>query len=259
MDWRRAISRGISDLVALGTGHQAPPPGFRVLMYHAVGTPVPDDRLGINNISAKRFKEHMSMLRNQPELQLVSFAAGDVATIGPEVAITFDDGFKDNLYVAAPILQELQIPFTVFVAANLIGSGRQEYLTGEELRQLATVPGASIGAHGANHVALTQCDDAQLAAELSQSRQQLEDLLGQPVSSMSYPFGAVDWRVRCAVAEAGYVRAGTSRMDLNHKGRDPLLLCRTFIDTHDDQQVLKQKINGSWDWYRNRCRDVTKP
>jgi peptidoglycan/xylan/chitin deacetylase (PgdA/CDA1 family) len=39
------------------------------------------------------------------------------------VAVTFDDGYTDNLEVAAPILLEYGIPATLFVATDLIDSG----------------------------------------------------------------------------------------------------------------------------------------
>ncbi|MEP3049381.1 MAG: polysaccharide deacetylase family protein [Roseibium sp.] len=34
--------------------------------------------------------------------------------------LTFDDGYRDNLKIAYPILRELQAPFTVFVASGLV-------------------------------------------------------------------------------------------------------------------------------------------
>jgi len=41
------------------------------------------------------------------------------------VAITFDDGYADNLHVAAPLLAERGLPATFFVVSGMIGSGRE--------------------------------------------------------------------------------------------------------------------------------------
>lgn len=42
-----------------------------------------------------------------------------------EIVITFDDGYKNNLTVAAPILQSYNIPFTVFISAGHVDSGKR--------------------------------------------------------------------------------------------------------------------------------------
>ena len=45
-----------------------------------------------------------------------------------EVVITFDDGYKNNLLVAAPLLKEMGIPFTVFVSANNVELQKRFYV-----------------------------------------------------------------------------------------------------------------------------------
>lgn len=95
--------------------------------------------------------------------------------------------------------------------------------------------------------------------ELISSRVYLEDLLGIEVSTMSYPYGAVDRRVRNAAHMAGYRRAACSYFEINKKDRDPLLLARTEINSHDEQRVFLQKLRGGWDWYRWRRQDPAWP
>ncbi len=252
MRWQRLIARGVSELNA-ALPRQRPRAGYRVLMYHAVGTPVPEDRLGIYNISAERFRTHMQLLRHRNDLELVPLhAPGRID--GLTVALTFDDGYRDNLTVAAPILQGLAIPFTVFVIAQAVRKRQQGFLTPEELRELAALPGVTIGAHGDTHTPLTHCDTAQLAAELSDSKRYLEDVIGRPVTAMSYPHGAVNRQVIEAVRRAEYCVAASSRFDINDASADPLALARTDILANDDKRVFLQKIQGDWDWYRWRDR-----
>lgn len=254
MSRQRLISRGISEAVALARFASPPAAGLRILLYHAVGTRIDEDRLGIYTISPKLFEKHIETLANYPGNALTALADG-LHGNGLRTAVTFDDGYKDNLRVAAPILLKHNIPFTVFVSTSFVKKRAASHLSPEEIKELASLPGATVGTHGVTHVPLTQCSDAELKAELSASRKYLEDLLGKQVNTMSYPHGAVDRRVRDGVEDAGYTLACCSRFDINKPGRDPLLLCRTDILGTDPIRVFGQKLHGDWDWYSRRHRE----
>lgn len=248
------IARGMSEMSALAKIAAPPAEGLRILIYHAVGTLIKDDRLGIYTISPGRFRQHMDALAAYPANRLTGMLDGMAGT-GLRTAVTFDDGYKDNLYAAAPILQKHGIPFTVFISTSFVKNRDAGYLSPEEVRELAKLPGATLGTHGATHVPLTQCDDAALREELRGSKQYLEDLVGGEVGTMSYPHGAVNRRVRDAVEAAGYAAAACSRFDINSPERDPFLLCRTDVLGIDSIRVLRQKLHGDWDWYRRRSAD----
>jgi len=244
--WRRYLGTSISSIY--GAWHRFAPPGkgFRILMYHAVGSTVPGDVLGLFNIAPDRFKQHMQVLSE--------FALGRVAKLNelPEegVAVSLDDGYRDNLECAAPILTNLAIPFTVFVSPSFVLSGQPIYLSVAGLRELATVPGATIGAHGYSHRWLTECNPHQLNEELISSRKWLEDILGQSVTTMSYPYGGINKRVRKEVAAAGYKIAASNRFGTNLSDCNPLWLARTDIWAHDDPKTFHAKLAGDWDWLR---------
>jgi peptidoglycan/xylan/chitin deacetylase (PgdA/CDA1 family) len=224
-------------------------------MYHAIGTPALSDRLGLFSLSPGLFRQHMERLAAWKEGRVVEFDAAVLDGNGCRVAITFDDGYLDNLEVAAPILSELGLPFTVFVTSEFVRSGKAGFLSPTALRVLAELPGAQIGAHGANHVALTQCDDTTLRKELTSSRNYLEDVLGCEVRTLAYPYGAADRRVRHAALAAGYFLGACSQAGINAAARDPLLLARTEIVSFDSERVFAQKLHGDWDWYRWRTQD----
>ena len=256
MTWKRGISCGISEIFSLSSVFHKYRPGFRVLMYHAVGTNISDDPLGIYSIDSRLFRQHMAFLIQMTGVSVVGFEDGKGSGEALEIAVTFDDGYKDNLYVAAPILQDFNIPFSVFVSTQFVKDGSAEYLDEAELKELAAIPGAAIGAHGVKHLALADLKPGELKRELLDSRHYLEDVLGKPIQSMSYPHGSISQQVRDAVEEAGYLRAACSRSDINDAFRDRLLLCRTMIDARDSQRNFKQKLRGNWDWYRYLQKDV---
>jgi len=169
---------------------------------------------------------------------------------GRGLVITFDDGYRDNLTVAAPLLIERGIPFTIFITSDLAAACHAQFLSQGDLRQLAAQPGVTIGTHGRSHRPLTECTDQELDSELCGSRSWLEDLLGRPVTSMSYPHGAMDERVRRAVAAAGYSIATCSRIGCYRVGDDPLQVPRTEIWAGDSTKRLVSKAAGDWDWMR---------
>lgn len=246
------VFRNISRACA-PAGPARPRAGLRVLMYHSVGTSLPDDPYGIA-IGAELFKTHMGFLASlRPSWELVAFRRPSGK--GPQLAVTFDDGFKDTLTAAAPLLAGLNIPMTVFVTAGHVRGAGRLYLNPAELKELSRLPGVTIGAHGDTHARLVDLGDDALRRQLSNSRRYLEDLLGRPVQALSYPHGAVDRRVRDAAEEAGFTLGGCSRYGLNTPERDPLILCRTEVTAWDTEQDLALKTRGQWDWYRFRHPD----
>lgn len=121
--------------------------GQRVLMYHSIG-PNPE---GLFGFSDNDFKSHMLWLNcHKKEFPVIPIhQVGENSNYG--VAITFDDGFVDNLRIAAPILRSYEFPFCVFVGSDFIGDGGNRYLSIDELKELASIPGVTIGTHGKTH------------------------------------------------------------------------------------------------------------
>jgi glycosyltransferase involved in cell wall biosynthesis/peptidoglycan/xylan/chitin deacetylase (PgdA/CDA1 family) len=96
-----------------------PPPRAAILCYHRVAALRPD----VHHLCTppERFAAHMQLLaarfRPVPLAQLAAEAAAGELRPGT-VAVTFDDGYLDNLEVASPIAAELEIPVTFFVSGT---------------------------------------------------------------------------------------------------------------------------------------------
>ncbi len=247
----RAVAEGISLTRVLRPSR----PGLRILIYHSVGHHAHGDTQGIFGISPQRFRHHVHLLTNLQDCRTVPLQPLDIPQQHMQVAVTFDDGYRDNLHIAAPILIEHGIPFTVFVSSDFIRNRIDGFLTPEELRELAGLPGVIIGAHGKTHRPLTVCNDKELENELTSSKHYLEDVLGHSVSAVAYPYGAADVRVRDEARRLGYDLGVCTRFDINMPDRDPLLLCRCTMERDDTPRVLRQKLHGDWDWSRWRSRD----
>lgn len=121
----------------------------------------------------------------------------------PLASLTFDDGFRTVASAAAPILRELEIPFSIFCNGLALEAARLEYgdeyprlpfekirfyLNADELRALVK-EGAGIGSHGYSHRALAGLSEAELVQETAGNKILLEKIVGHEVTDFAFPFG----------------------------------------------------------------------
>jgi peptidoglycan/xylan/chitin deacetylase (PgdA/CDA1 family) len=185
------------------------------------------------------------------------------------VALTFDDGHRDNYEFAWPILTDLGVPATIFLTAGYLerdpetiarfeyfyrNRGKPEPLSWAQVREMA---GAAVrfGAHTYSHANLRLLENPRLDYEIVDTRKLLEDRTGRPVTEFAYPFGRPrchwDRRAVAAVERAGYLCAVTAV----HRGVHPAdvrwLLPRILVG-NDSVETLAEKVRGDLDligWY----------
>jgi peptidoglycan/xylan/chitin deacetylase (PgdA/CDA1 family) len=95
---------------------------FQILSYHRVND---DDDPFFGSVPIRVFERHMAYLASTYHVLSVEdlVERGRCGNIPANaLAITFDDGYKDNLTHAAPILVRLGLSATIFVATGLIGT-----------------------------------------------------------------------------------------------------------------------------------------
>jgi len=111
-----------------------------ILMYHRINE-VDSDPWGLC-VRPERFADHLEILRQEAvPLPLQEFVRASQKGVLPRraVAITFDDGYVDNLSNAKPVLEQFHIPATVFVTSGYIG-GKREFWW-DELERILLRPG----------------------------------------------------------------------------------------------------------------------
>lgn len=234
-----------------------------MLMYHAVSA----------GRARPAWPWAVSMRQFRDQLDFLADAGYATPTMGELVAapehyagrrvavITFDDGYADNLY-ACEALVSRGMRATWFIVSGSVGrapawpaDGRPDgrLLNADELRAMQDA-GMEIGSHAVNHVRLTETDDARLMQELTQSKADLENLLGRAVGSFAYPYGAWDARCANAVRQAGYTAACTTRTGWMLRDNDPFRLRRLTVFNTDTVGTLARKLYfGSHDV---RWRDI---
>jgi len=104
-------------------------------MYHRIAEELIDPwELAV---APTRFEEQLEVLRRtRRPLRLTDFISGlmDGSLPPNAVAVTFDDGYIDNLHAARPLLAAADVPATVFLVSDYLG--RSERFWWDELTKL---------------------------------------------------------------------------------------------------------------------------
>ena len=176
-----------------------------VLYYHRVGPFRPGAPRKMTVLPGK-FRAQMHFLRrNRIRVLTLDEVLGGL----PGVALTFDDGFKDVMEHAVPVLRSLGFPATFFIVTGVVG-GTDEWMRvtahpeerivdWDDVRALLDA-GMTVGSHSVTHGKLTR-------KEIVASRQVLRERLGIPIDHFAYPRGENTPESVAWVRDAGY-RAG---------------------------------------------------
>ena len=226
--------------------------GVPVLSYHAFCEGRSPNRYVV---SRRAFARQMAMLRllgYRPIAfeELAQALREERPPPRKSVVVTIDDGYKDNLELAHPVLNRRGIPATIYLVSARIG-GRSDWeedpaLAGRPLLSSAEVAllqadGVRFGAHTRSHRSLPDASESEIAAEVGGSREDLQ-ALGVPARTFAYPYGRRDERAVAAVEAAGFVGAGTTEPRRARLDDSPLLVPRIEIRGGDSLPTFVRKL-----------------
>lgn len=229
-----------------------PQSGLRILCYHRIS--YDHDVLAVR---PDDFRRQLEMVRASGwEVVRIGEALGRLPDGGRYLSITFDDGYRDNLTEALPILQEFGMPATLFAPSNVVSGDPDFYwyrsqpppaLTPDELGELVAEGTFDVQSHTRRHPALPRLSDDDARREIAQSRIEIESSLGVSVSGLSYPAGLCGPREFALARAAGYAYAVTTAAGITTAESDPMLLRRTLIGPADDDLGFRAKLDGLLD------------
>jgi peptidoglycan/xylan/chitin deacetylase (PgdA/CDA1 family) len=223
-----------------------------VLCYHGVSSSW-EDALAV---TPEQLREQLTLLADRG-YRGIRFDEVLTTRERRAVAVTFDDAYRSVLDLAAPILDDVGMPGTVFAPTAYIGDERPMAWPGidtfasgphahellpaswDDLRALA-VAGWEIGSHTHTHPRLVDVDDATLDTELRSSREQIAAEIGAPCTTIAYPYGSWDRRVAAAAGRAGYAVAGV--LDRHASRPTPMAWPRVGVYRGDSLTRFKVKV-----------------
>jgi len=213
-----------------------------ILTYHqiapapAAGTPFAD-----LTVPPQRFARHMARLR------ALGYTGLSMQALRPYLqgkrrgrvfGLTFDDGYRNVLEHALPVLARLGFSATSYMVAGRAG-GHNDWDTGQGIAAAPLVDAAQmrewiaagneVGSHTIDHADLTACAPAEAERQIAGSRRMLQDMLGSPVDAFCFPYGRFDAAHVEMARRAGYRDATTIEPGRVRSGCDMLRLPRIMM------------------------------
>jgi peptidoglycan/xylan/chitin deacetylase (PgdA/CDA1 family) len=202
-----------------------------ILTYHSIdpsGSPI--------SVAPEVFRAHVRWLASGAVRVVPLSGLRETPSEDDAVAITFDDGFRNVLDHAVPLLLDSGLPATVFVVSRHVGATNAwggvndatvptlPLLGWDELGALAD-RGFEIGAHTRRYPRLAHVAGEAIEDEIAGSADDIEGRLGRRPESFAYPYGSVSDPVVFAVRR-GFRRACTTALRPLHSTDDDVLLPR---------------------------------
>ena len=166
------------------------------------------------------------------------------------VALTFDDGYKNFLTNALPILKRYGFSATIYAVSDLVGTfnewdsetgiSRNELMDYSDLRA-CIADGIEVGCHSSTHASLPS-DGVDLTREISTAKTVLQNKLACSMTTFCYPYGHFDDRVIQSVKEAGFDSATTMIRSRATENDDAFALPRIPINWHTLPHLFLAKI-----------------
>jgi peptidoglycan/xylan/chitin deacetylase (PgdA/CDA1 family) len=239
------------------------PMGPRILIYHQIGFLAGRQM----EVRSSDFRWQMDWLVENRDVVALTTALDrwDDPDSDRYVVLTFDDGYADNFELAYPLLAERGLPFTIYVASQMIEEGVSGQgapcLTWDQIGSMMASGLLTLGAHTHTHRDLRGDDPDTIDSELAFSDDLIEKRTGYRPLDFAYPWGywsetahgIVSRRYRSAVLGAPPPRVPA--FDIHQIHRFPIQLS-------DGTRWFRSRLQGGLRYeeaVRRRIRGYSRP
>lgn len=157
------------------------------------------------------------------------------------VCLTFDDGFSSDWEIVFSMLIKHGASATFFVVTDWLG--KPGYLTKDQVREMY-INGMQIGSHSHTHQDFRKLDTKAVAYELIYSKQILEDVIENEISTFSFPFGYTSPNLVKMVLQAGYKYCCTSQHGILKK--TDIVIPRNSINSTMSEDDIRKIIEAGF-------------
>lgn len=226
--------------------------GAPVLMYHAVGDEEGADWPASLIMKPRLFESHLQYLTEQGytivSVEQLAHRLEQGASVDKYVALSFDDGYKNNYSVVLPLLQKYGAKGSFFVINREMGD--ELHMNEQEIKALIGA-GMELGSHTYSHNPLAKIEEKYLVWELDTSRYWLKKKFdGYIVRTLAYPNGSYNSTVAGAAKKYGFYRALTGHVGVNTAEtyrNAPLEMYRvTVADDGNSLEGFKRRLEQAY-------------
>ncbi len=225
-----------------------------ILIYHAVGPAVDIEWPKSLIMPTAVFEKHMQYLHEEGYKIISVRQLGERLrqnqSVEKHLALTFDDGYKNNYSEVLPVLKKYNAQASFFVISNKIG--KKIYMNEEEIKDLIA-QGMEIGSHTVNHAPLAEIEEKFLPWEISGVRRMFRKRYdGYDMVSMAYPNGSYNQKVAALAKRFGHLNGLTGIVGAFSQRTfllAPMELYRvTIADDGSNPQYLAKRLERAYLW-----------
>ncbi|MDD2689423.1 MAG: polysaccharide deacetylase family protein [Candidatus Omnitrophica bacterium] len=213
-----------------------------IIMYHSVSPDAnPKNRLAV---TPETFDRQMRFLKNNHynvvSLEVLSRLIKEKKKIPPKtIAITFDDGYRDNYAYAFPVLKKYNLCATLFIIVNEVGRPQADRLNWDEIKVMQDSGVVNVASHGLGPDPLIKIkSEGELKREIFESKRLLQEKLAADINAFSYPEGMFDAKIRQLVIDAGYALAVATNPGPEYPDDDIFALKRLRISENASNMFI---------------------
>lgn len=228
---KRAVTFLILSVVILVTGFvtyeylELKQPGIIVLLYHRVS----EKGGGKYVLRPQEFAEQLKYLKTHGYRTILpkEILEKHIHTnLRKTVILTFDDGTEDHYKTVYPALKKYGFEGVFFIITKYINSPGS--LTDSQISEMSR-NNMEIGSHSYSHPFLDELSYSQISYELKKSKEDLEAITGNPVTSFAAPGGWFDDRAVTIAQRLGYNAFFSCEIGTNDLRKHPFIYKRIEI------------------------------
>lgn len=195
-----------------------------ILIYHAFFTPELEDDVYNLSCTQDRFEDTITTLLDDGYMfitleDLYKYNNGEIGLPEKVIIITMDDGWLGNYTEAFPILKKYNVPATIFIVNNLVGT--EDYFSWEQAKEMYDSGLVKIHCHGYKHIDYANVGKETLISDYTKSHKEIEEHLGEKQQKiMAYPAGSSSDSSIKALKEIGFEIQVQTKYGTVNKSRD---------------------------------------